>query len=242
MTSLVFDVRGLVVRKQAEHACFELQVPHLSIRHSEMVAVVGPSGCGKSTLLDVLAMAAPVVSVERFLFSPDKSLVIDVGDLLRQNDLDALAGIRRTYLGYVLQTGGLLPFMSVESNIGLICKGGRARQKRRAGELATALGIQRHLHKKPADLSAGERQRTAIGRALAHGPAAILADEPTAALDPASSDTVMALLVRQVEQVGACCIIATHDWYRLEQLGLRRLNQHFTAAEQPEWVQSIMHD
>lgn len=242
MTAPVYDIRALSIRKRSANACFDLNVPHLSIRRSEMVALVGPSGCGKSTLLDVLAMAAPIEAVERFVFSPEEGTVLDVGELLRDNDLDALADVRRSYLGYVLQTGGLLPFLTVEANIGLICPGKPATKKRWIAELAESLGIHSHLHKKPADLSAGERQRVAIGRALAHRPPAILADEPTAALDPHTATGVMNLFVQQVHQVQACCIVATHDWDRVDRLGMRRLQQHFVETGRDGWVQSILHD
>ena len=242
MTAPVFDIRELSIRKHSTNTCFDLHVPHLSIQRSEMVALVGPSGCGKSTLLDVLALAAPIVAVNRFVFAPDELTVLDVGDLLRGNDLDALAEIRRYYIGYVLQTGGLFPFLTVESNIGLVCQGSRERKKHWVAELATSLGLYSHLRKKPSELSAGERQRVAIGRALAHRPAAILADEPTAALDPITANSVINLFTRQAQQVGACCIVATHDWDRVERLGMRRLHQHFVETGRAGWVQSIMHD
>jgi putative ABC transport system ATP-binding protein len=239
---VVFDIRELVIHKQSDNTGFELVVPHLTVRHAEMIAVIGPSGCGKSTLLDVLAMAAPVVAVGRFVFTPNGEQEIDVGRLLQANKLDALADIRRLYVGYVLQTGGLLPFLDVEANIGLICAEKKADRRRRVSELAADLGIEYHLHKKPAALSAGERQRVAIGRALAHRPAAIIADEPTAALDPATSDTVMALFVQQVTRVGVSCVVATHDWNRVERLGLRHLHQHLADSGRPGWIRSIMHD
>ena len=238
----VFDIRELVIRKQTENAGFELVIPHLTVKRAEMVAVIGPSGCGKSTLLDVLALAAPVVAVERFVFAPNGKQEIEVGPLLLAKKLDALADIRRLYIGYVLQTGGLLPFLDVATNIGLICADKKDSGRHRVSELADALGIEYHLHKKPASLSAGERQRVAIGRALAHRPAAIIADEPTAALDPTTSDKVMALFVQQITRVGASCIVATHDWDRVERLGLRHIHQYLTETGRPGWIRSIMHD
>lgn len=238
----VFNIRELVIRKQSENAVFELIVPHLTVKRAEMIAVIGPSGCGKSTLLDVLALAAPVVEVKSFLFAPNGKREIDVGQLLQENKLDTLADIRRFYIGYVLQTGGLLPYLDVEANMGLLSAEKKSSGQRRVRKMAADLKIGNHLHKKPASLSAGERQRVAIGRALVHRPAAIIADEPTAALDPNTSETVMDLFVRQVTRVGASCIVATHDWNRVESLGLRHVHQYLADAEHPGWIRSIMHD
>lgn len=232
----LYDIRDLVIQKKTATAGFELIVPELIIRRGEMVATIGPSGCGKSSLLDVLAMAAPVASVARFVFSPGHDLSFDVGALLRRSDLDRLTAIRRRHLGYVLQTGGLLPFLDVRANINVLRQCSRAA----VDALAADLGIERHLRKKPADLSAGERQRVAIARALAHQPAAILADEPTAALDPNTSDVVMGLLVHKVGQLKASCIVATHDWDRVERLRLRRLRYRLTDAGRTGWTRSVL--
>jgi putative ABC transport system ATP-binding protein len=183
-----------------------------------------------------------VAAVGKFIFSPNGDHQFDVGKLLQANKLDSLADIRRLYIGYVLQTGGLLSFLDVAANIGLIDAENKTDGRRRVSQLAGDLGIEHHLDKKPAALSVGERQRVAIGRALVHRPAAIIADEPTAAVDPATSDTVMALLVEQVSRVGASCVLATHDWDRVERLGLRHLHQHLADSGRPGWIRSIMHD
>jgi putative ABC transport system ATP-binding protein len=236
----LFEIADLVIRKQLSEAHFELIVPRLQIARGEMVALIGPSGCGKSTLLDVLALAAPIASAGRFLFAPREGEVLDVGRLLLRGDLDALARIRRRHIGYVLQTGGLLPFLDVARNIGLLLPRRGVLGSRRVAELAKALGLERHLHKKPAALSAGERQRVAIGRALALRPAAILADEPTAALDPLTSDGVMRLFIEQVRRADTSCLVATHDWDRVERLGLRRLQQRFEPTGRSGWVRSVM--
>jgi putative ABC transport system ATP-binding protein len=232
----LYEIRDLVIHKRSATMSFELVVPEMTIRRGEMVAVIGPSGCGKSSLLDVLAMAAPVASVGRFVFAPRDGLAFDVRQLLQRNALDRLAEVRRPHLGYVLQSGGLLPFLAVRDNINLL----RKRSRSSIEALAAALGIGNQLGKKPADLSAGERQRVAIARALAHEPAVILADEPTAALDPNTSEVVMNLLVRQVEMLGASCIVATHDWDRVERLQLRRLRPCLADAGRAGWIRSVL--
>jgi putative ABC transport system ATP-binding protein len=236
------SIDDMLIRKQTADACFELIVPQLRIRRGEMVAVVGTSGCGKSTLFDVLALAAPIVSVGRFLFAPAIELVRDVGKLMMANEIDGLASLRRRYIGYVLQTGGLLPFLNVERNIALMLGGTERERRAAASELAADVGIAQHLKRMPADLSAGERQRVAICRALINRPSLILADEPTAALDPHTSDAAMGRLAQQVERLGASCLIATHDWDRVERLGLRRFRQHFEPTGRIGWTRSVIQE
>ncbi len=238
----VFAIRELTIHKRSSDEHFELYVPQLTIGRAEMVAVTGPSGCGKSTLLDVLAMAAPVASVAHFEFSPGEGERFDAGALLEKADFDALAAIRRLHIGYVLQTGGLLPFLDVKRNIGLLRTRKAAAKLPNITKLAAALGIERHLRKRPSELSAGERQRVAIGRALANRPAAIIADEPTAALDPITSDVIMGLLVREVSHLGVSCVVATHDWSRVERMGLRRIQHYFEDTGRVGWTRSVMHD
>jgi putative ABC transport system ATP-binding protein len=239
---VLFDIVELLIHKRSSDSHFELSVPHLTIARGEVVALVGPSGCGKSTLLDALALASQVTSVRHFVLSPRPRLELDVGRLLMANDLDALAVIRRRFMGYVLQSGGLLPFLTVDRNIGLLLPWRERAAQKRVAALGAALGLSPHLRKKPAALSAGERQRVAIGRALAREPAVILADEPTAALDPMTSDSIMQLLFDEVGRVGAACIVATHDWDRVRRLGLRRLHQHFEVTERAGWTRSIIRD
>lgn len=239
---MLFDIEGLVIHKRASAAHFELVVPRLRIYRGEEVAVIGPSGCGKSSLLDVLALAAPVAKVRRFEFRPSGGTVLDLGRQLMSNDLDGLAEIRRRFIGYVLQTGGLLPFLNVARNIGLLLPWSDSNARRRVAELAEVLGIAAHLRKAPADLSAGERQRVAIGRALASRPAVILADEPTAALDPITSDRVMQAFMEATHRVGGACVVATHDWDRVRRLGLRQLQHRFESTGQPGWTRSVMND
>ena len=99
--------------------------------------------------------------------------------------------------------------------------------------MAGELGITRQLDKLPGELSAGQRQRAAIARALAHRPRLVIADEPTAALDPITAKKVMALFVGLVNDMGITLIVASHDWPQIAALGLRQLahGSRFNAAE-----------
>ena len=145
-----------------------------------------------------------------------RSLDVRQGQLLalwRAGRLDALARLRGKHLGYVLQTGGLLPFLSARDNILLPCRclGNMGRRLEAVWNMATALGIDRLLLQMPASLSVGERQRVAIARALAHGPAIVLADEPTAALDPDQSRKVLGIFADLARQQGTTVIMVSHD-------------------------------
>ena len=191
-------------RAQGRDLVYRLEVPALDAAPAERLLLKGPSGCGKSTILDIIAMILRPDGAESFLFMGE-----DVLGAVRKNDDARIAPLRR-HIGYILQTGGLLPFLSIKENILL--------SRRRAGlplegyaeTKAEALGIGHLLGKSLAALSVGERQRAAIVAALAGEPALVLADEPTAALDPRNADIVLDLLIATVEEAGATLILVTH--------------------------------
>jgi len=220
----LFSIRDLLIRRGSGQSTFELHVPKLDIARGEMIALVGSSGCGKSTLLDILSMIALPVQAGHFRFSPPGVDATDVGALLGRPGIhDRLAAIRKRWMGYVLQTGGLLSFLSVEANIGVSRRLLGLRDQGEVKAIAAELQIDEHLQKRPEELSVGQRQRVAIARALAHQPALVIADEPTAALDPRNADRVMELFLQQVEKRGATLIVASHDLDRVARFGLRRL-------------------
>ncbi|MFK0346661.1 ATP-binding cassette domain-containing protein [Pseudomonas asiatica] len=194
---------------------YSLQIDRLQLAAGARVALVGPSGCGKSTLLDLLALVLAPDAAEGFVFAGT-----DVAGLWRQRRLDQLAALRSRQLGYVLQAGGLLGFLDVRGNIRL------PRQLLGLGEdgsverLAEALDVRDQLAKKPAALSLGQRQRVSCARALAHAPALLLADEPTAALDPVNAERVMQLLLREAQARQVTCVLATHDEALARRAGL----------------------
>jgi len=223
VTDLVYVLRNVRVSRVSGAARFDLVVGGLAIDRGEMVALIGPSGSGKSTLLDLLSMVSVPAHAEQFLFAPDIGRAIDVGALLAAADGggNRLAHLRRDGIGYVLQTGGLLPFLSVRRNIGLSRALRGDALEPMVTEIARALGVAEHLHKYPASLSVGERQRVAIARALAHRPAVVLADEPTAALDPSNAANVMDRFVMFAREAGATLVVASHDQTRVAALGFR---------------------
>ena len=222
----VFRLRG-VSKCWAGEKGFILTVPELLIRQGEKVALVGMSGCGKSTLLDLLAMLLRPDEAEEFAFLPDEGKGLDVNEAWRRKNLDALAATRMVNMGYVLQTGGLLPFLSVRHNIGLSRQGLGLPVREAVEAWAEHLGIGRHLEKLPAQLSVGERQRVAIARAMAHEPSVVIADEPTASLDPINAEEIMGLFTALTEEYGVTLIMATHDWSTLGERGFRRVEFGF---------------
>jgi putative ABC transport system ATP-binding protein len=185
---------------------YSLVIPALALRAGERVAIVGPSGCGKSTLLDLLALVLAPDQVGQFEFHQQ-----DIAGLWRADRQSALAALRSQHLGYVLQTGGLLGFLDVRGNIALSRQLLGLKDDGSVTRLAEQLEIGDQLAKKPAALSVGQRQRVSCARALAHAPQLVLADEPTASLDPLNAERVMQALLAQARQHQAACVIATHD-------------------------------
>jgi putative ABC transport system ATP-binding protein len=210
-TQAVYECRDLIKRRDGPLGGFELRVPKLRILPGEVILLSGPSGCGKSTLLDLLALALRPTAGSVFRFRPDQSEATELMVLWNRGDLDALGRLRGRHLGYVLQTGGLLPYLTVRENVELSCQLlGRAAEPT-VTRLAERLGIVAQLDKRPAQLSVGERQRAAIARALAHRPSVLLADEPTASVDPLNAAAIIELLLELVRSTGVTAVIASHE-------------------------------
>ena len=209
---LLMRMMGVVKRRVAKDRSFELVVPDLEIRSGQAVAFIGPSGSGKSTLIDLLAMTLRPDEARDFsFFTPGDRAETDIDALWRGRQQDALGRIRSQYFGYVLQTGGLLPFLSVRDNIRLPQRLLGRDDAQWIEVLAKRLGITEQLSAKPGQLSVGQRQRVAIARALTHKPAIVLADEPTASLDPVNAHGVMDLFMDLIDRSGATLIIVSHD-------------------------------
>jgi putative ABC transport system ATP-binding protein len=207
--------------RRSRGAAFCVRIDRLALSRGGAYAAAGPSGCGKSTLLDVLALALRPDSCGAFVLSPaGDGRGLDLAAAWENGRERELGAVRRRHIGYVLQTGGLLSFLSVRDNIALPARLNRRPAAERIAALAERLGIADQLAKLPADLSVGQRQRVAIARALVHRPALVLADEPTAALDPETADVVMELLVEQTRAEDATLVVATHDRERAARHGL----------------------
>jgi putative ABC transport system ATP-binding protein len=171
------------------------------VARGEFVALVGESGVGKSTLLNCIAG----------LEQPDNGTLTLDGRELRTLGEDALARLRRARLGFVFQAFHVLPHLSVAENVALpLLLLGRPNDARVAAVLQS-VGLGELGARMPAQLSGGQLQRVAIARAVVHAPALILADEPTGNLDPATAERVLSVLVAQVRDSGAACLLVTHS-------------------------------
>lgn len=206
----------------------EVHLPELTLAAGQVAAIVGPSGCGKSTLLEVIGLLLAPSTLNSFMLGPSQT---DVATLLRIGDEHALAEIRSTDIGFLLQSGGLLPFLSVRDNIALPrLLLGLPQHSERVLHACATLGLEPLLDKRPGALSIGERQRTAFVRAMAHEPRLLLADEPTAALDPNSGERLFGLIVSLVKELDMAALVVSHDSTLVAQFKLPRLAASLTPG------------
>ncbi len=176
----------------------------LAVRHGELFAIMGPSGSGKTTLLMILGMVTE---------PSEGRVLLENQNVYNGYGLD-LQRLRREKVGFIFQLANLMPFLTAKENVlfplELIGITGRQADSR-ANELLEYLEVADRADLFPEKLSGGEKQRVAIARALAHGPAIILADEPTAALDTERGLAVMRLLRRVSKEQGSAILVVTHD-------------------------------
>ncbi len=180
----------------------------LAVEPGDFVALFGPSGSGKTTLLHMMGL----------LLDPDDGEVLLDGERVDGLGEGKGAELRRTRIGFVFQSFGLLPLLSAEENVDvalrLLGKGGRRARKRVAAALEV-VGLGERARHRPDELSGGEQQRVALARALVHSPRYLLADEPTGELDTATGAAILGLF-RQVTEGGTAVVVASHDPAALE--------------------------
>ena len=173
-----------------------------SVAAGEFVAIVGSSGSGKSTLLHLMG------GVDR---PTSGTVLLNGADVYARSD-EELAVLRRRDVGLVYQFYNLIPVLNVVENMTLpVLMDGRAVNEERLGMLLDGLGLRGHERFLPNQLSGGQQQRVAIARALINKPQIILADEPTGALDSATSQEVMNLLRSVNVDMGMTIICVTHE-------------------------------
>lgn len=176
----------------------------LTLAAGETVALVAPSGAGKSTLLHIAGL----------LETPDSGEVEIGGEVAGALSDGRRTQIRRDSVGFVYQFHHLLPEFNAAENVilpQLVAGVARKAAAERAAMLLDSVGLSHRVSHRPAEMSGGEQQRVAFCRAMANGPALLLADEPTGNLDPATSDTVFEALMRLARETGLAALIATHN-------------------------------
>ncbi len=239
-SEIIYQLKDVAKTRSSNGYSFGLRVPSLRIQKGEKIALIGESGCGKSTLLDMLAFILQPTDLGRFNFHAAQDKQIDIGVAWRKRKRNQLAALRKENIGYVMQTGGLLPYLNIYDNINLSRKMLGMEADGSVENLARELSLTRHLHKLPDALSTGERQRVAIGRALAHRPAIIIADEPTASVDPFAAEKIMSLFIGMVEERNITVIVASHAWRHIKQLGLRRLAHHTRRSKDGHMTETVV--
>ncbi|WP_342553746.1 ABC transporter ATP-binding protein [Paenibacillus sp. FSL R7-0652] len=176
----------------------------LSVEPGEFAAVVGPSGSGKSTFL----------SIAGAMLKASEGEVRLNGNLISMLTEKKLADIRLKEIGFIMQSSNLVPYLHVLDQL-LIVKRMSGTLKKDDQQFATKLleelGLGQKLRKFPEELSGGEKQRTAIARALMNDPNLILADEPTASLDTKRAHEVVSLMAQEVKSRHKAAIMVTHD-------------------------------
>ena len=174
----------------------------LRVAAGEAIGLIGPSGSGKSTLLMVMA------GLER----PDSGEVVVDGTSFNALDEDALARFRGRQVGIVFQSFHLIPTMTALENVAVPLElAGNPDAAARAAQELQSVGLGERLHHYPTQLSGGEQQRVAIGRALAPKPLLLLADEPTGNLDEDTADEVLHLARDLVARTGCGFLMVTHS-------------------------------
>ena len=179
-----------------------LNIPAFTLADGEQVALVGHSGSGKTTLLHLISGIARPDSGE---------IVIDGIDIARRKE-EFVDRVRAAKIGYVFQTFNLLTGFTALENVllGMTFARGR-RDKSRALHLLERVGLSHRLKHKPAALSVGEQQRVAVARALANKPSLLLADEPTANIDPRNQQKIVDLIRDTCREENVSLVLVTHS-------------------------------
>ena len=204
-TKNVINIKNLVKRFPVGTDYFTaLQNVNLELIEGEFIGLVGPSGSGKTTLLNIIGG----------LDSATEGSVSVIGNSMDNTSHNERSIIRRKYMGFIFQSYNLLPVYSVFENVELPLILNHVEKPEREKKVSQAIdwvGLSDKKNSKPADMSGGECQRTAIARAIVHEPALLLADEPTANLDAKNSHNIMNILSKLNSEISTSFVFATHD-------------------------------
>ena len=201
----VITIKNLVKRFPVGGEFFTaLKDVNLTLSKGEFTGLIGPSGSGKTTLLNIIGG----------LDAPSQGQVSVLGKALDNISHSERAKLRREYMGFIFQSYNLLPVYTVFENVELPLILNKVEPQERQKKVKQAVewvGLSDKINSRPAMLSGGECQRTAIARAIVHQPALILADEPTANLDSENSHHIMKIMVGLNKELSTSFVFATHD-------------------------------
>ena len=203
--SIVITINNLVKHFPVGGDLFTaLKDINLTLKTGEFTGLIGPSGSGKTTLLNIIGG----------LDSPSEGKVSVLNHALDNISHNQRAILRREFMGFIFQSYNLLPVYTVFENVELPLILNKVDPKQREKKVKEAIewvGLSDKINSRPAMLSGGECQRTAIARAIVHKPALILADEPTANLDAENSHHIMKIMVGLNKELSTSFVFATHD-------------------------------
>ena len=192
------------VYQQGDQRVEALRGLTMTVRGGEFTAISGPSGSGKTTALNLIgALDTPSAGIVRLEGA-------DLGTLTRQQ----LSRLRRDRIGFVFQAYNLLPILSAYENAEIVMavQGvAEAQRRERVMELLARVGLEGLEHRRPSELSGGQQQRVAIVRAIAAGPAVVLADEPTANVDSNTADALLEMMETLNREQQVTFLFSTHD-------------------------------
>lgn len=194
------------------HVTKALDRVSFDVADGEFIAIMGASGSGKTTLLNCISTIDTVSAGD---------ILLD-GKNIAELPAEELARFRREKLGFVFQDFNLLDTLTIEENIGLALSINHSNPqsvKKKVDEVAQKLGISDVLNKFPYQVSGGQKQRAACGRAMAAGQSLLLADEPTGALDSKSSKNLLEIMTQMNKEMGATILMVTHDAYSASYAG-----------------------
>lgn len=232
------DIAGLGVSLADGDRGFSLQVPALRIAAGEAVGLTGPSGSGKTLLLELLGLLRAPDPGGRYRIAGEDGQELDLAALWSRRG--RIARLRGRIFGFVPQTGGLLPFLTLAQNVALPQRICRRPDPDLAADLIARLGLAPVAGLRPERLSIGQRQRAAIARALAHRPRVVIADEPTAALDPENAARAMELLFEAAARTGSAVIVSSHDIGLLDRFTLTRYRLEPEPGRPPNRPASLL--
>lgn len=196
--ALLQAVNVTLTYRDGQNIIYAVREVNLAVAAGEFVGILGPSGSGKTSLLYVLSGIRPAGAGQVYFNGQD----IDTDVVSREE-------LRRRNFGFVFQQYFLINYLSVLQNIVVGAPTEDAQSRERARELVSELGMAGLEGRKPYELSAGQRQRVAIGRAMINSPRVVFADEPTANLDPSTGANVMEVLTSMRER--SSLIVVSHD-------------------------------